>query len=194
MAEIYFPTETTDQLVNHNASESGFHGHHTLTMKTLQFSDQIFRPRRTAAFCRHSPPTLQTLKGRNLTLKTDNRLKWAVKLSLVEQSPPKSTVDLQKLVGFLYDDLPHLFDDQGIDKTAYDDRVFFRDPITKHDSLGGYLFNIALLKAIFRPQFHLHWAKQVCFSILCSELLNPWLQFMNFNLYTIFCPVFQKYL
>lgn len=90
--------------------------------------------------------------------------KWAIKLSLqVEksESPSKSTVDIQRMVDFLYEDLPHLFDDQGIDQTAYDERVMFRDPITKHDTIAGYLFNIALLKQIFRPDFFLHWAKQV---------------------------------
>jgi hypothetical protein len=80
----------------------------------------------------------------------------------VEQSPPKSNFDLEQLVGFLYEDLPHLFDDKGIDKSAYDERVFFRDPITKHDDLSGYLFNIALLKTLFTPRFQLHWVKPVC--------------------------------
>ncbi|XP_030550018.1 uncharacterized protein LOC115754957 [Rhodamnia argentea] len=88
------------------------------------------------------------------------RSKWALRLSLAEQSPPKAAVDVERLVGFLYDDLPHLFDDQGIDRTAYDERVKFRDPITKHDAISGYLFNIAFLKAVFRLDFQLHWVKQ----------------------------------
>lgn len=90
--------------------------------------------------------------------------KWSLRLSLVEQSPPveSTAVDVKQLVDFLYDDLPHLFDDQGIDRTAYDEHVKFRDPITKHDSISGYLFNISLLKVLFRPQFFLHWVKQVC--------------------------------
>ncbi|KNA02793.1 hypothetical protein SOVF_215320, partial [Spinacia oleracea] len=98
--------------------------------------------------------------------KTQKKLeisKWAIKLSLqVEQSEssPKSTVDVQRMVDFLYEDLPHLFDDQGIDRTAYDKRVMFRDPITKHDTISGYLLNIVLLKQLFRPDFQLHWAKQ----------------------------------
>lgn len=81
----------------------------------------------------------------------------------MDQNPRKSTVDVEGLVGFLYKDLPHLFDDQGIDQTAYDEFVKFRDPITKHDTISGYLFNIALLKMLFRPEFQLHWVKQVCF-------------------------------
>lgn len=101
-------------------------------------------------------------KSRHLCIKANQNSKWAVKLSLVDQSiPPKSTVDVERLVDFLYDDLPHLFDDQGIDRTAYDEQVVFRDPITKHDTIGGYLFNISMLKILFRPDFQLHWVKQV---------------------------------
>ncbi|KAF7847164.1 hypothetical protein BT93_L3268 [Corymbia citriodora subsp. variegata] len=79
------------------------------------------------------------------------RSKWTLGLSLAEQSPPKSAMDVEQLVGFLYDNLPLLFDDQGIDRTAYDKRVKFRDPITEHDTISGYLFNIAFLKTLFRP-------------------------------------------
>ncbi|CAL1367627.1 unnamed protein product [Linum trigynum] len=64
-------------------------------------------------------------------------------------------VDMTKLVDFLYEDLPHLFDERGIDRTAYDDYVQFRDPITRHDDLDGYLMNIAALKHLFRPKFQL---------------------------------------
>lgn len=79
----------------------------------------------------------------------------------VDNASSSSTVDMEQLVGFLYEDLPHLFDDQGIDRTAYDERVKFRDPITKHDTITGYLLNISFLKNIFAPDFQLHWAKQV---------------------------------
>ncbi|XP_021741627.1 uncharacterized protein LOC110707868 isoform X1 [Chenopodium quinoa] len=105
--------------------------------------------------------------------------KFAIKLSLqVEESkiPAKSTVDVQKMVEFLYEDLPHLFDDQGIDRTAYDERVMFRDPITKHDTISGYLFNIAFLKQIFRPIFQLHWAKQTG----PYEITTRWTMVMTF--------------
>ncbi|KAG2428941.1 hypothetical protein HXX76_011185 [Chlamydomonas incerta] len=57
---------------------------------------------------------------------------------------------------FLREDLSHLFDDQGIDPTAYEDVVDFRDPITRYTSLGGYLFNIAFLRRAFDPRFILH--------------------------------------
>ncbi|XP_043726040.1 uncharacterized protein LOC122672643 isoform X2 [Telopea speciosissima] len=106
-------------------------------------------------------------------------LKWALKLSLVEQIPSKSTTfDINRLVEFLYDDLPHLFDDQGIDRTMYDERVRFRDPITKHDTVDGYLFNIALLKILFQPDFQLHNVKQTgpC------EITTRWTMVMKFML------------
>lgn len=110
--------------------------------------------------------------------------KWAIKLSLqVEhsESPQKSTVEVQRMVEFLYEDLPHLFDDQGIDRTAYDERVMFRDPITKHDTIAGYMFNIALLKQLFRPNFQLHWVKQTGpyeittrWTMVMTFILLPW--------------------
>ncbi|KAF7135995.1 hypothetical protein RHSIM_Rhsim08G0067400 [Rhododendron simsii] len=99
--------------------------------------------------------------------------------SAMDYLPKKSTtVDVERLVGFLYEDLPHLFDDQGIDRTAYDERVKFRDPITKHDSISGYLFNIALLKKIFRPDFQLHWVKQTG----PFDITTRWTMVMTFAL------------
>ncbi len=38
---------------------------------------------------------------------------------------------------FLKEDLQHLFDDQGIDKSQYDDVVEFRDPITQYNNASG---------------------------------------------------------
>lgn len=117
---------------------------------------------------RLSPTTtrlrLQFFKNKSsaLKLKADqNCFKWAIGLGPVDQ-----TVNAERLVGFLYDDLPHVFDDQGIDRTAYDELLKFRDPITRLDTLSGYLFNIALLKTLFRPEFQLHWVKQVCFTMI----------------------------
>lgn len=46
------------------------------------------------------------------------------------------------------EDLSHLFDGKGIDASAYDDVVEFRDPITNYNSLSGYLFNIQMLKQV----------------------------------------------
>ncbi|XP_007013323.2 PREDICTED: uncharacterized protein LOC18588688 isoform X2 [Theobroma cacao] len=127
-------------------------------MATAQLSTQILRPIpaacvsfrqvTTTGLPSTSPsPSTTIFKTRKEAITTNQKLKWARRLSLVDQSSPtKPTVDVEGLVSFLYDDLPHLFDDQGIDRTAYDEQVTFRDPITKHDSISGYLFNISLLK------------------------------------------------
>ena len=91
---------------------------------------------------------------------------------------------------FLKKDLQHLFDDQGIDKSQYDDVVEFRDPITQYNNASGttglhteqqaeaesglptkdscneahvcagYMFNIGMLKRVFNPTFELHDIKQ----------------------------------
>ena len=122
--------------------------------------------------------------NRSLAVRTQTHLKWALRLSIVDQSPPTSTIDMKQLVNFLYDDLPHLFDDQGIDRTAYDDQVKFRDPITKHDSIGGYLFNISLLKNLFRPDFQLHWVKQVLFySVRALQKTTQFLYTLNWMVF-----------
>ncbi|KAI3714770.1 hypothetical protein L6452_21730 [Arctium lappa] len=114
---------------------------------------------------------------RNKALVVDHRTR--IRLSLVEQILPKSSkVDVQRLVDFLYEDLPHLFDDQGIDRTAYDEQVKYRDPITKHDSISGYLFNIAMLKLLFSPNFELHWVRQTG----SYELTTRWTMEMTFSL------------
>ncbi|XP_045813986.1 uncharacterized protein LOC123907672 isoform X1 [Trifolium pratense] len=155
-----------------------------MSMATSNLFHQISRPFHFPTPCTtFRPPCTAVnihLKHRKLSLKpkTKNHLKWAIKLSLVEQSPPKSNFDLEQLVGFLYEDLPHLFDDKGIDKSAYDERVFFRDPITKHDDLSGYLFNIALLKTLFTPRFQLHWVKPTG----PYEITTRWTMVMKFML------------
>ena len=47
---------------------------------------------------------------------------------------------VQEKMDFLRGDLTHLFDDQGIDQSAYDDKVNFEDPITKYSTVkGAYL-------------------------------------------------------
>ncbi|KAF8687676.1 hypothetical protein HU200_042593 [Digitaria exilis] len=89
-----------------------------------------------------------------------------------------SAADAERLCEFLRADLPHLFDDVGIDRSAYDDRVRFRDPITRHDTIIGYLFNIRLLKLIFRPDFYLHDVKQTG----PYELTTRWTMVMKFML------------
>ncbi|KDP32346.1 hypothetical protein JCGZ_13271 [Jatropha curcas] len=147
-------------------------------MATTQLSLQILRPIPPA--CVTSRQLSNNFRTRNLAVSTGRSSKWALRLSLVEQSPQaeSTAVNVEQLVDLLYDDLPHLFDDQGIDQTAYDDHVKFRDPITKHDSISGYLFNISLLKVIFRPQFFLHWVKQTG----PFEITTRWTMVMKFML------------
>ncbi|KAM2193547.1 hypothetical protein ACFX1R_027820 [Malus domestica] len=108
-------------------------------MISKKLSDQIFRPLIPAACV--SFRRLSTTKSKLLPCPRPEPLKlkhlaqnskWAVRLSLVDQSPPKSTFDVERLVGLSYEDMVHLFDDQGIDRTAYDERLKFRDPINKH--------------------------------------------------------------
>ena len=51
---------------------------------------------------------------------------------------------------FLKDDLQHLFDDQGIDKSQYDDVVEFRDPITRYDNASGIECHLSPFKKFLR--------------------------------------------
>lgn len=159
-------------------------------MATALYSDYVYRPlpHRNPTF--HRPRTTRFAHvlfishpkerklSKRLLLKEKQKFKWVVRMSLVEESPPKQSIDIKKFVDFLYEDLPHLFDDQGIDRSAYDERVKFRDPITKHDTVSGYLFNIAMLKKLFRPNFQLHWVKPVRlsqFSFVYIKKINNWL-------------------
>ena len=43
----------------------------------------------------------------------------------------------QEKADFLRRDLAHLFDDQGIDQSAYDNKVVFEDPITQYSNVQG---------------------------------------------------------
>lgn len=85
---------------------------------------------------------------------------------------------MKELMAFLEQDLPHLFDEQGIDIRLYDKRVEFKDPITKYESLEGYLFNIQLLRRVFDPLFELHSVKQTGLN----EITTRWTMTMNFRL------------
>ncbi|KAL8488454.1 hypothetical protein ACS0TY_024649 [Phlomoides rotata] len=128
-----------------------------------------------------SPPNYRPKSCAPLRTSEKKSLKWVIRLRSVaqEESPSKpTTFDAQQLVDFLYEDLRHLFDDQGIDGTAYDERVKFTDPITKHDSISGYLFNIAMLRKLFNPDFQLHWVKQTG----PYEITTRWTMVMRFVL------------
>ncbi|XP_023875337.1 uncharacterized protein LOC111987827 isoform X1 [Quercus suber] len=151
-------------------------------MANTKLSHQTFNPIPAVHVTsrRLSPTTtilpLQIFKNKSLALKlkaNQKSFKWAIGHSLVDQ-----TVNAERLVGFLYDDLPHVFDDQGIDRTAYDELLKFRDPITKLDTLSGFLFNIALLKTLFRPELQLHWVKQTG----PYEITTRWTAIMKFIL------------
>lgn len=85
---------------------------------------------------------------------------------------------MQQLVEFLQEDLPHLFDEQGITKEQYEPYVDFRDPITRYSSIDGYLFNIQMLRYLFRPKFELHSVKQSG----PSEITTRWTMTMKFAL------------
>jgi hypothetical protein len=56
----------------------------------------------------------------------------------------------------LAEDLTHLFDDRGIDRSLYEPTVRFEDPLTKYDDIEGYLFNIAMLRRVFDPTYTMH--------------------------------------
>jgi hypothetical protein len=58
------------------------------------------------------------------------------------------------------EDLSHLFDDRGIDKSLYASDVSFEDPLTKYDNIDGYLFNISMLKRVFDPTYTMHSIEQ----------------------------------
>lgn len=72
------------------------------------------------------------------------------------QQPLEPDEFMQGRMDFLREDLGHLFDEQGIDKSAYEEKVEFRDPITRYNSVSGYLLNIQFLRFMFGPEFKLH--------------------------------------
>ncbi|KAF5178678.1 Soul heme-binding family protein [Thalictrum thalictroides] len=128
--------------------------------------------------CTNKPTGVSFFPFKSAARKVNTKIKWGVKSSVVEQTPQQTTVDVKQLVDFLYDDLPHLFDDQGIDRNMYDEQVKFRDPITKHDTISGYLLNINLLKKLFQPDFQLHYVKQTG----PYEITTRWTMVMKFIL------------
>ncbi|XP_026661104.1 uncharacterized protein LOC103708809 [Phoenix dactylifera] len=78
----------------------------------------------------------------------------------------------------LEEDLPHLFDEQEIDRSMYGERLWFRDPIAKHDTIDGYLFNIRLLELLFRRDFYVHHVRQTGID----EITTRWTVVMRFVL------------
>ncbi|CAH9068506.1 unnamed protein product [Cuscuta europaea] len=150
-------------------------------------SGHIYRPIPHRKFELSIAPTIFLSPPRPIKyLRFLHRFKGALRLSMVDRevsqpSPKQDTAaannnGMEELVDFLYKDLPHLFDDKGIDRTAYDAAVKFRDPITRHDNIDGYLLNIAALKLLFRPKFSLYWVKQTG----ASEITTRWSMVMRF--------------
>jgi len=68
--------------------------------------------------------------------------------------------ELERLKAVMTEDLTHLFDAQGIDENLYEADVRFEDPLTKYDNISGYLFNITMLKNVFKPSFVMHSIEQ----------------------------------
>ncbi|KAG0502364.1 hypothetical protein HPP92_002436 [Vanilla planifolia] len=104
-------------------------------------------------------PVFSEFRRTAAAIKPTTPRNFAVRSRLVEHGAAEGigeAFNLDELVDFLNEDLPHLFDDQGIDRSMYEDRVRFRDPITRHDTIDGYLFNIRLLRFLFSPEFYLH--------------------------------------
>eukprot|EP00249_Psilotum_nudum_P001516 c14009_g1_i2 orf=610-1887(-) len=101
-----------------------------------------------------------------------------VGLAVVEEEANCSPETMKELLAFLEDDLVHLFDETGIDKRRYERNVEFRDPITRHNTLDGYLFNIQMLRFLFSPIFELQCVKQTG----PNEITFWWTMTMEFAL------------
>ncbi|MCO5563142.1 hypothetical protein L7F22_016778 [Adiantum nelumboides] len=112
-----------------------------------------------------APPPLQEGAENEQNLQLSEMKQRAENEQSFEDSPAGepacSPALMQKLIDFLEEDLPHLFDERGITKEQYESRVDFRDPITRYSSVDGYLFNIQMLRYLFSPKFELHSVKQL---------------------------------
>lgn len=76
--------------------------------------------------------------------------------SFEEAEDGMTTTERDELCAVLAEDLTHLFDDVGIDESLYAEDVAFTDPLTKYDSIGGYKFNIQMLRRVFAPEYVMH--------------------------------------
>ncbi|GBF94802.1 hypothetical protein Rsub_07974 [Raphidocelis subcapitata] len=91
-------------------------------------------------------------------------------------APKAGALDMASKLEWLKGDLSHLFDDVGVDPDGYDTKVTFLDPITKYDSVQGYLFNIKFLRLAFTPRFTLHDARVTG----PEEITTKWTMSMRF--------------
>lgn len=108
---------------------------------------------------------------------TSNGVRISIPASNVSESARPQLVSMAE---FLADDLRHLFDEQGIDRSKYAKNVSFEDPLTRYTDIDGYLTNISMLRRIFYPDFRL-------FSVVASgdtELTTRWRMLMD-HLYSV---------
>lgn len=78
--------------------------------------------------------------------------------------------DLRRHVDYLHEHFAGFCDvDRGIDLSMFDDHIVFSDPITKHDTIYGYLLNFRMVNAIFHPEVQVLSARQVMF------FFSPWI-------------------
>ncbi|GJP76809.1 hypothetical protein CLOP_g7268 [Closterium sp. NIES-67] len=87
--------------------------------------------------------------------------------------PPAVITDL---IAFLQQELPKLFVEGGMSSARFADKVEFEDPITRYDTLAGYLFNIQMLRYLFHPVFIL----QDTYQSGPAEITTRWTMKMYF--------------
>ncbi|CAI5466122.1 unnamed protein product [Closterium sp. Yama58-4] len=87
--------------------------------------------------------------------------------------PPAVIADL---IAFLQQELPKLFVEGGMSSARFADKVEFEDPITRYDTLAGYLFNIQMLRYLFHPVFIL----QDTYQSGPAEITTRWTMKMYF--------------
>eukprot|EP00210_Caulerpa_lentillifera_P001902 g1829.t1 len=130
------------------------------------------------------------------------RCKLSSVTDIIEADKSEAQTIVEDTIEFLKEDLKHLFDDQGIDTSRYDEVVEFQDPVTNYSSIRGYVFNLNLLRRVFSPIFTLHnikqtgeyeittrWTMQMKFTPASNTPLkafwNPRIAFTGVSIYSI---------
>ncbi|CAI5491530.1 unnamed protein product [Closterium sp. Naga37s-1] len=93
---------------------------------------------------------------------------------VAEGAVPPAVID--DLIAFLQQELPKLFVEGGMSSARFADKVEFEDPITRYDTLAGYLFNIQMLRYLFHPVFIL----QDTYQSGPAEITTRWTMKMYF--------------
>ena len=104
--------------------------------------------------------------------RTTRGVRICVPADTVSSSARPKVVEMAE---FLAEDLRHLFDEQGIDRSRYASSVDFEDPISSYSTIGGYMANINMLRRLFKPDFRL-------FSVVATgenELTTRWRMLMD---------------